>query len=290
MRPRSWLAAAVIVIAGLSACARAVSGPTAIALPERQMPARLEGTTLRVASFNILQAGNRQYPWANRRESVVECLRDIDPDVFGVQEALWPQLEYLIDAFPGYTCVGRGRDDGHRAGEFMAVFYRTDRFVLRRTETFWLSDTPEIPGSNTWNAACNRVATVAVLTDRTDGTSVGICNTHLDHVSGEAREKGSALIRRKLPAYGEGLAWAVTGDFNARPSSTVYNNLVGGQEEPRLIDTYAAIHPSAAARRIDWILVSPQFETLAAGICRFNYRGIRPSDHYPVWADLRRPE
>lgn len=287
MRPKWWLAVAVVVIVSLSACVRAVGVPAESTSFERQMPARAEGTTLRVVSFNILQAGNRKYPWENRRDSVVDCLRDMNPDVFGVQEALWPQLEDLIEAFPGYTCVGRGRDDGHRGGEFMAIFYRTGRFVLRRAETFWLSDTPEIPASNTWNAACNRVATVAVLIDRADGTSLGICNTHLDHVSNEAREKGSALIRRRLPAFGKGLAWAVTGDFNARPGSTVYHNLVGG-EQPRLIDTYTAVHPSATVRRIDWVLVSPQLETLAAGICRFNYRGIRPSDHYPVWADLKR--
>jgi len=304
MRRTAWLLFGLGLSLVLAACAAGAKKTVgAQQVREKYVPARAEGTTLRVASMNILTAGNRRHPWKDRRRAVADCLRDINPDIFGVQEAEWKQLQFLMDALPGYTCVGRGRDDGHTGGEIMGVFYRTDRFVLKQAEVFWLSDKPEVPGSNTWHAACNRVATVAVLIDRTDGTSLGICNTHLDHVSAEAREKGAALIKRRLPTYGGAIAWVVTGDFNATPGSQPYKNLVGGSSSPRLLDTFALVHPNAPAAtssfhgyqenppegaRIDWILVTPDFEVLAADICRFKYRGIYPTDHFPVWADLKR--
>lgn len=298
-----------MLVAILAACARpapvaVVPGAQAVAR-ETLVPPRAAGTTLRVASFNILYGTKEGFEWSTRRESASACVRDMNPDVFGVQEALWSQLEDLMDTLPGYTCVGRGRDDGEREGEVMAIFYRTERFVLHSAATFWLSDTPEMPGSNTWGAACNRTATVAILIDRTDGKTLGVCNTHLDHVSGKARDNGSALIRRRLAMYGKNLAWVVTGDFNARPDSRPHENLVGPAGEVKLVDTFATVHPSApsatssfhgyagkprAGSRIDWILASPHFEPLAGDINQFEYRGRLPSDHYPVWADLKRIE
>lgn len=302
MKTTRWTAllAAVILAAG---CQRVAVVRKAVPTPERHMPARAEGATLRVASFNILWTGNRKHPWEKRREAVVDCLRDIDADIFGLQEAEWAQLLYVMDALPGYSCTGRGRDDGLLRGEFTPLFYRTNRFVVLSAETFWLSDTPELPGSNTWNAACNRVATIAILIDRTDGTSLGICVTHMDHVSEQARRKGSALIRRRIARYGDGLAWVVMGDFNARPGSVPHNNLVGPGGKVQLLDTFAAANPNAPAetssfhgyagrpspgQRIDWVLATADLQALAAGICKFKYRGIYPSDHFPVWADLKR--
>jgi len=302
MRLRRRDVLSIVLIACLSACI-GVRKTVVVVSGERHMPERVKGATLRVASFNILMSGNKKFPWEERREAVADCLRDIAPDVFGVQEALFPQLQYLCDALPSYTCVARGRDNGHTGGEAMGLFYRTSRFILKRAEVFWLSDTPDVAGSNTWGAACVRCATVAVLIDRTDGTSVGVCDTHLDHISAPAREKGARLIRQRLSTYGSGLAWVVTGDFNTRPGSAPHVALVG--DEPGrvpLVDTFAAVHPTAPPdtrsfhgysdsknqSRIDWILAGPEFTPLAAGINQFQYRGRLPSDHFAVWADLKR--
>ena len=267
------------------------------------MPKRANGTTLRAVSFNVLQAGAKKFPLENRRDSVIACLRDMDPDVFGVQEALWGQLQDLMDGLPYYACVGRGRDDGHIGGEFMGLYYRTNRFVLKRAEVFWLSETPEVPGSKSWNSACVRCATVAILLDRTDGTTLGVCDTHLDHISAEARAKGAELIRKRLPTYGKDIAWVVTGDFNTAPGSPPYRAMVSPEiNDLRLTDTFAKTNPNAppdtgsfhgysgkvGTARIDFIFSGPQWEPLAAGINQFKYRGTYPTDHFPVWADLKR--
>ncbi len=50
----------------------------------------------------------------------------------------------LDSVLTDYASVGAGRDDGVKAGEMNPVFYRKDRFDMVRTNTFWLSETPEI--------------------------------------------------------------------------------------------------------------------------------------------------
>jgi len=303
MRLKNLFLVALIAATGLTGCVRLAKRPPAAVAVERYVPERAKGTTLRAVSFNILYAGNKKFPWQNRRESAIACLRDMNPDVFGVQEAEWIQLLDILDVIPGYTCVGRGRDDGHVAGEFMGLFYRTDRFVLKQAEVFWLSETPDAPGSKSWNSACVRCATVVILIDRTDGTTVGICDTHLDHISAEARANGAQVIRERLPRYGKDVAWVVTGDFNTAPGSAPHVALLDPKvNELRLTDSFAKVHPDAprdtgsfhgytgkvGVTRIDWILCGPEFEPLAAGINNHKYRGAYPTDHFPVWADLKR--
>ncbi len=302
---RSWYAMGVLILLSLSGVSCAYLHKETAAPPtlERQVPARAPETTLRAVSFNILYAGNKKFPWADRRDSVVAALRDMDPDVFGLQEAEYGQLLYLMDRLPEYACIARCRDDGHTAGEAMGLFYRTNRFILKTAETFWLSDTPEIAGSNTWGGACVRCATVAILIDRTDGRTVGVCNTHFDHVNAEARAKSGQLVRRRLPEYGKDIAWILTGDFNTTAGSAPYVALTDPKINAlRLTDTFAATNPNAPAdassfhgydgtlgkRRIDFIFCSQEFEPLAAGINQFKYLGRYPTDHFPVWADVKR--
>jgi len=298
---------AAVAFAGIFAFVRSAASAQApekgAAVAERHTPARAEGTTLRAASFNILYAGNKKHPWAERRAAVVAAIRDMDPDVFGVQEAEWSQMLDLLDALPGYAAIGRGRMGGYTGSELTGLFFRRDRFVLVDAETFWLSDTPGTPDSNTWGAAFPRTATVGILIDRTDGAPIGVLNTHFDHMGATAREKSAALLQARLPQYGKGLPWVLLGDFNADPGSKPHQTLVGPGNALGLIDSFAVLHADApadtssfhgyagqprAGSRIDWVIVTPGIRPLAGAINQHEYGGMLPSDHYPVWADLKK--
>ena len=69
---------------------------------------------------------------------------------------------------PRLPFYGVGRDDGKRQGEYAGIYYRRDRFERDVTEegTFWLSDTPEVPGSKSWGNSYPRVVTWIRLIDR----------------------------------------------------------------------------------------------------------------------------
>jgi len=116
---------------------------------------------LNVMTFNIRygNADDKENSWPNRREMVFGVLREQAPDVVGLQEALRFQIDEIRAALPQYGEIGVGREDGKAGGEYSAILYRKDCLTLDDSGTFWLSDTPEVPGSISWNSACRRVCT-----------------------------------------------------------------------------------------------------------------------------------
>ena len=121
---------------------------------------------VKVMSYNIRYgtADDGQYSWPNRQDAAAEMILDQRPAVFGVQEGLRFQLDFLAEKCPMYQYVGVGREDGAERGEHMAVFYDTTRVALKDWGTYWLSETPDEP-SKGWDAMCKRTATWTLLHD-----------------------------------------------------------------------------------------------------------------------------
>ena len=135
----------------------------------------LPAAELTVASFNIRLAargdlGTRS--WKARRDLVVETIRKMDPDLFGVQEALPQQMDYLTRELPDYHKFGVGRDDGKNRGEYSAIFIRAERLTRDVEEggTFWLSGTPAAAGSKSWGNGITRICTWTRLVDQKTGS------------------------------------------------------------------------------------------------------------------------
>jgi endonuclease/exonuclease/phosphatase family metal-dependent hydrolase len=150
-----------------------------------------------VATYNIRFDNPADGPdaWPHRRDAMAQFIAGEQWDVFGMQEALHSQIQDLQQRLPQYAWVGVGRDDGRQGGEFSPIFYRADRFELLHSGTFWLSPTPEQPGSRGWNAAFPRVCTWAKLRDRKTQIAFGVLNTHFDHEGEEARLRSAELLR-----------------------------------------------------------------------------------------------
>src|SRR3712207_7586469 len=53
----------------------------------------------------------------------------------------------LEERLPGYRWIGVGRMDGKDGGEFSPILYRSTCLEPIDHGTFWLSETPEEPGS-----------------------------------------------------------------------------------------------------------------------------------------------
>ena len=154
------------------------------------------------------------------------------------------QFDDLQALLPGYRAVGVGREDGARAGEFNAVFFRSDRFELLDSGVFWLSEEPETPGSKGWDGACERLATWTVLRDKS-GRELLFINTHLDHVGEQARREGVALLLRRIETLRDGRPVILTGDFNAEPSSPVIAHVVADGTLRSAWDTAPERHGTA---------------------------------------------
>lgn len=111
-------------------------------------PAR--GDELHVMTFNLRFASDEQpHSWPQRRPVMAELFRLEQPTLISTQEGLYPQLRDIDDDLPDhYAWVGEGRLGGSR-DEFMAIFFDTRRLEPVEFDHFWLSDTPEVVGSNT---------------------------------------------------------------------------------------------------------------------------------------------
>ena len=257
---------------------------------------------VRVMSFNVRFASpaDGENRWENRRDAVLTLIRDGQPDVLGLQEVLASQAADLRAGLPEYEFIGVGREDGAEKGEFVPLMYRRQRFELVDSGWFWLSQTPQQPGSMGWDAACPRIATWARLRPREmPARMLRVINVHLDHQGILARAASAQLLRR-WAAANAGEPLIVTGDFNCGPDSQPYRALLDpGTDGIRLRDagrsdsqpgpdegTYHAFTGQPQSGRIDWILASDDFRVLSADIDRTSFNAHYPSDHFPVWAEL----
>jgi endonuclease/exonuclease/phosphatase family metal-dependent hydrolase len=258
--------------------------------------------TLTVMTFNLRYASaTPPNAWAQRRPVMRECIEKISPDVFGTQEGLYNQLKDMASDLPQYAWIGLGRDGGSR-GEFMAVFYRTNRLEPLAFDHFWLSDTPEVIGSSTWGNSNRRMVTWVKFLDRQSRQSFYFFNTHLDHQVQLAREKGAALIRQRIEALKTDLPVLLVGDFNATAGANQAYTILTG--DGFLSDTWttAALRRGEGLNtfhgfsplkkdgiRIDWILSRGVAKINWEEIVVFEKNGQYPSDHLPVAAQIQWP-
>jgi endonuclease/exonuclease/phosphatase family metal-dependent hydrolase len=266
---------------------------------------------VRVMSFNVRYgtAQDGQNHWDNRKQHLAETIGNFAPDLLGTQETLAFQRDYIAQRFPELQPFGAGRDDGQDNGEMAALFYNRHRFEKLAGGHFWLSRHPDVVGSKGWDSALPRIATWVKLRDKKSAVDKPILflNTHFDHQGGEARAQAASLIRLQLAHLAKDCRIVITGDFNAAaPDSRPYSNLTSPQADdglPRLLDSYLVTQSPLPDKhlgtfngfkpeqidgdRIDWILVSDDWQVRSARIDRMTFEGRVPSDHFPVTAVIR---
>lgn len=255
---------------------------------------------LTVMSYNLRFAGAKgPEAWSLRRPIMKACLERHAPDLMGTQEGLAAQLADLRADLPAYAMLGQGRDGGEK-GEFMAVFYRRERFEALASGDYWLSDTPEAVGSRSWGNQLPRMVTWVRLRDRSDGREFLFVNTHFDHQSQPSREQSAGLLRRKIAGFNPSLPVLVTGDFNAvAGANPAYATLTSDgflidlfRAAPRRrnaeLNTFNGFKPAVRnGEHIDWVLGRGSWEVTEAEVSEFGVDGRYPSDHFPLVLKVR---
>ncbi len=263
------------------------------------MPLVIYPMPLQVMTFNLRHASDiPPNTWASRRPVVSELLRRRAPDLIGTQEGLYAQLQDIARDRPEFSWIGWGREGGSR-GEFAAIFYRTGRLQSLAFDHFWLSETPQVVGSKSWGSSCVRMATWVRFRDLQSGRDFEFWNTHLDHESQLARERGAALIVQRVREQRTSLPVVLAGDFNAEARANPAYNLFTDagwsdtwfQSARRVEPDFASFHGYAApvpdAPHIDWILTKGEVRADETRVVNFEIDGQYPSDHFPVMAALR---
>jgi endonuclease/exonuclease/phosphatase family metal-dependent hydrolase len=273
--------------------------------PSRVAAAQQPPLGLRVMSFNIrVDTGGGPNRWELRRDNVVKVIDDFDPDLLGMQEDREHQDKYILNKLPRYSKFGRAANP-KVASEENAILYRADRFTELRSGTFWLSETPDKPGSRSWGSKVRSVNWVELADLGNPGLVFVVMNTHWENgpSGGKARLQSASIMRQKMAEIAPDVPVVFTADFNADQGSAPYDRMTGrdGNDNRRfLIDTYRNRHADesdkvgtahrftgkAGKGRIDWILHDDGFDTLAADIVRASFNGRYPSDHFAITATL----
>lgn len=255
---------------------------------------------LRIMSFNVRYDNPEDSldNWQYRKDVAAKAIIDWDADIVGTQEVLFNQLVDMRERLPDYNYIGVGREDGATQGEFSALFYKKVKFEETSSGYFWLAEDCDVVGARGWDAACERIATWAVLKDNKSGKELFVINTHLDHVGQVARRESVTLLVNKIKELSGGRPVVMTGDFNAEPDSDVIRHVTGDSEGMPLLnsrdhaqtiinDAPGTFHafgrvPEDRREYIDYIFVSPGVKVRSYEVLPEKLDGIFVSDHTPI--------
>lgn len=261
---------------------------------------------LNVMTFNIRYSTLRDSnnAWVHRKDNAAKQVLFHETHILGVQEALHEQILDLKEHLKNYKYVGVGRDDGMTKGEYSAIFYDTTRLVVLESQTFWLSETPSVAGSKSWDAAITRIVTWAKMKDKLTKKTFYAFNTHFDHMGKVARRESAKMLLEKVNQIAGTSQAIITGDFNAQPNDEPIQVLIDKNNPKRLLDTKelsatghygptgtfnAFTSKETSQEPIDYIFTLKKIPVLQHATLSQTWNGLFSSDHFPVFARLLIP-
>ena len=225
--------------------------------------------------------------WFYRANLVIDDIENEKPGIIGFQESTKWHYKYLVDTLKGYDSVIEYRDEAFNS-EGCPIFYNTSLYELVDKGSFWLSETPEVM-SKSWGAQYNRVCSYVILTDKASGEDFVVFNTHLSHVSDEARINGIKVVLDKIAEFGS-LPAVIMGDFNALEGSVTYNSVTENFLDAKKVaektsdsHTYQNWGNPEKFQRIDYFMVSKTgFKINSYDVLSGVHDGVYSSDHCPI--------
>mgnify|MGYP003975679027 CR=1 FL=1 len=248
-----------------------------------------EPITMMTFNIRYASANDGENNWEYRKAHVVETIRDANPSVIAIQEALLGQLEYIDEHLPQFKKIGQHRS-GNTKGEFSGLLIDTSKLEWLSDGQIWLSETPE-EISTGWDAAMERTATwVTVRKVGTSSPSMLLWSTHFDHRGSQARFESAKLIVTTSKEVSEGkIPVAIMGDFNSTLGSAPCKIFAAAGFVPAVQSSGGTFHEftgSESVPRIDFIFLNDKWVTESAEILRPRKKGKCASDHDPVVAKV----
>ena len=254
----------------------------------------------KMMTYNIRydNPGDGENIWSKRKGFLSDQIAYYNPDIFGIQEGLHHQVQYLDSVFVDYNYIGIGRDDGKTKGEFSAIFYNNEKLKVLKEGTFWLSENPD-EISVGWDAALERICTYGLFEDKFTKEKFWVFNTHFDHIGAVARVNSAALILKKIKEFNtSNLPVVVMGDFNLTPESEpiqLLSKALNDSEKVSVAKPFGPIGTFNAFQfnkpvvdRIDYIFTSKNnIQVLKYAVLSDSKDCKYPSDHLPVLVEIQ---
>lgn len=247
---------------------------------------------MNVATFNVRVGGPRKSAtaprrgdykkyngWDDRKGYLCDMIQFEAFDVFGVQEARYPQIADMLERMPEYAYIGVGRDDGEQKGEHCAIFYQKKKFKVLEQGNFWLSETPDVP-SKGWGAKYYRICTWGLFQNKKTKETFYFINTHVNW--GVASVNSANLILKFINEKCTKTKNVIlTADFNATQDSELYKIITSNGFEDTYESSKYRFAPTGTGqgfrprwftpRRIDHIFVSKGITSSRYGVLTYHY-------------------
>ena len=251
-----------------------------------------DSTTQSIMTYNVKCISypyNGETSWKYRASLICDLLQETQPSIICMQENKEKQYNFFKRYLKGYDSVATQRDSTYLT-ECLPIFFRSDLYELEKTQTFWLSDTPN-QMSKTWDAEYLRICTFVVLKNKLTNKRFVVGNTHLDYKSAETQSKSIELIRNKLSVYN--LPTIIMGDFNCTPDSRAialakqYFVDVGQGFEDENKGTVNNFRDDYRNVKIDYMLqLKNSFIIKNYKVIDKKYNNHFASDHFPIYAEI----
>ena len=260
-----------------------------VSLSQSTDPGEVHIMNYNIRCLSPLDLGQKN--WFYRADLIIDSIGKESPGIIGFQEVTKWQYDYLCDTLTGFDSVITYRDKAFNS-EGCPIFYQTSLYSLIDKGSFWLSETPEVM-SKDWGAAHYRICSYVILKDHTTETEFVVFNTHLDHVSDEARINGIGVVLDKITEFG-GLPAILMGDLNAEESSATYESATDSfidvkyaTENTMTSCTYQNWGKALDRNCIDYVMISKTgFTVNSYKVVTETYDGVYTSDHFPLSVSL----
>ncbi|CAN1328427.1 hypothetical protein LINPERPRIM_LOCUS34424 [Linum perenne] len=206
---------------------------------------------------------DRPNSWEKRRDLCLSVITSYSPLILCTQQGVKSQLDYLQQGLPGYDQFGvsrKGFEDS--TDEHCTIFYDKEKVEVLEGGTFWLSESPSVPGSISWGASVPCIATWAISFQlffsihtfqlkgvEPPGFSFQIVNTNMDESSPRARRRSALLTWQHIASLPPSLPVVYCGGFNTQKESTTGRFLLGRSREHGSMGDMKDTWPNARVRK-----------------------------------------
>lgn len=245
--------------------------------------------------------------WENRRDLCVNTVLKRKPDFFCLQEVIYDSNAWFkqqCKAYDSYGFFGPEMDSYSSGYHFIGknvIFWQKKRYEFVSAGNYWLSETPLICGSMSWDTNRARHANWVRLRDRKTGQEFRLVNIHLDHKSELARREQIKIVMDECAQYSDKIPQILCGDFNAGIENSPIKYI---RTLPDWREMYETVHGMGEAgfsahhfegenykpkksRRIDFIFYKGNLNILNAEYVKDHIDKMYPSDHFFILADFQ---
>ncbi len=236
--------------------------------------------------------GDKENSWNYRKNLLVNTLKNHSPLLIATQEGRFDQLNELNTLLADYELI-----DSHRSWikprMYPSFFIKKNFIHVLKSQDIWLSETPDVAGSSSFNSAFPRLMTWIKIQLNHTNEKFFIVNTHLDHVNQETRiHQIKVLCHELMKIRDDDSKIIIMGDFNDPPEGPVRSVIL--EYFPTLIDSWKLFNSleetshhafngeDQNGSRIDWILTDQNLKIKNCFMDKTHDNGRFPTDHFPI--------